>query len=93
MNNIQYTYYSSGTDDADNYLYDINGVVTDFTGNTYTNGYLFKQRVFQPQKLDTPLNLQYTTLKGKISMIEKTDIVGYNQPDYINKVIGLHCNY
>ena len=84
LDKIQYTYYEPGTDDDDNALYDINGIVTDFTGNTYTNGYLFKQRVFQPQKLDTPLNLQYTNFKGKISMIEKTDIVGYKQPDYMS---------
>ncbi len=84
LDKIQYTYYEPGTDDDDNALYDINGNVTDFAGNTYTNGYLFKQRVFQPQILDVPLNLQYATFKGKISMIEKTNIIGYEQPDRLS---------
>ncbi len=84
LDRIQYSYYSPGTDDDDNALYNIKGSVNDFSGNAYTNGYLFKQRVFQPQVLDVPLNSQYSNLKGKISMIEKTDIIGFSTPDYLS---------
>ncbi len=81
LDKIQYKYYESGTDDSDNSIYKINGRITDFSGKEYTNGYMFKQRVFQPQKLDVPLNGQYSEFNGNIAMIEKINIVGLQQPD------------
>ena len=80
--NLQYTKFDNQGKD-DNQFYVINGTVTTFLGETYDKGILFKQRVFMPRTLAYDLNASYTRLKGRISMIEKIDILGLSQSDYM----------
>lgn len=60
-------------------LYKINGTVTDFAGDSYTDGILFKNYGWEDciQTVDYPLNMGYSTLKGNIAAIKEVAIKGY----------------
>ncbi|MBU3189784.1 copper amine oxidase N-terminal domain-containing protein [Clostridium bowmanii] len=74
LDRIQYSDYLPGS--QENSIHNIKGTVTDYVGNDYHNGYLFTGRVFNIQTVEIPINMQYTTLKGKFSQIEKAEIIG-----------------
>ena len=82
-----------------NTLYKINGTITDYLNNTYTNGMLFytsTTTVFTTPrfiendkdkaqvKIDYPLNSIYNTLSGKIILPKTIDSIGLDVSDEYN---------
>ncbi len=79
LDRIQYNDYKKGT--SGNFMRVINGTVTDYNENVYTNGILFGNSSVINDDSDGagtiiayPLNSQYSTLKGKIFLPKSYDI-------------------
>ena len=82
LDKIQYNDYKEGYDDS--WLNIINGTVTDFNGNNYTNGLLLYNRksngIIEDDideanlSVSYPLNSQYSSMTGKIVLPKKYDI-------------------
>lgn len=66
LDKIQYTDYREN--DPDSWMNIINGTVTDYLGNTYTNGLLFYREWDNTIVVEYPLNGQYSNLCGKIAL-------------------------
>lgn len=97
LDRIQYSDFIKANDR--NTLYKINGTVTDYLNNTYTNGMLFytsTTTVFTTPrfidgdkdeaqvKIDYPLNSLYKILLGKIVLPKSIDSVGIDKSDNYN---------
>ncbi len=90
LDRIQYTTFDK-TNNATNTLYKINGSITDYIGNTYTNGMLFytyTQSLFQVPnaiendsdeaqiKIDYPLNSIYSRFCGNVVLPKTINSIG-----------------
>lgn len=84
LDRIQYNDFKRGNDYSDTTINIINGTITDYNGNTYTNGVLLHS-VADWDKVENdkdeaniivsyPLNSQYTSLKGKIVLPKMYDL-------------------
>ena len=89
LDRIQYNDYKEGDSDDDFSV--INGTVTDYNGNIYTNGLIFyNDSSYSVVKDDMdkanilisyPLNSQYKTLKGKIVLPKKYNLTTWGERD------------
>lgn len=88
LDKIQYNDYKEGDNRNDFAI--INGTVTDYNNNTYTNGLLFSEDYKSAIKDDSdnahilisyPLNSQYNNFKGKIVLPKAYDIATWNKND------------
>ena len=77
LDKIQYSNYEliDNKDDRVKF-YRIDGHITDFNGNSYTNGLIFSGFNGGGHKITFPLNLQYSTLKGTVVIPEKAETLG-----------------
>lgn len=80
LHKLQPTVYSNkdynGEEQPDNKYFIINGKVTSFLGDTYTDGIMFKRAVRTSTYIEYNLSGEYTKLTGKVSMIESGSILG-----------------
>ena len=74
LDKIQYSNYEliDNKDDRVKF-YRIDGYITDFNGNSYTNGLIFSGFNGGGHKITFPLNLQYSILKGTVVIPEKAE--------------------
>lgn len=88
LDKIQYNDYKEGKDRSDFAV--INGSVTDYNNNTYTNGLLFRTETgltiaedpdYAQILIAYPLNSQYRNLKGKIVLPKSYDIASWGKRD------------
>ena len=91
LDKIQYTDFKSGYDR--NRFYKINGNITDYTNNTYTNGILlYDEYIYTIENdkddahilIDYPLNSQYKELCGKIVLPKNVNIAGFTKENIDN---------
>ena len=90
LDRIQYNDYKEQNRNSDMAI--INGTVTDFNQNIYTNGILFWNRSYDSYKIEEetdnvqitvsyPLNSQYKKFNGKIVLPKKFNIATWNEKD------------
>lgn len=89
LDKIQYNDYKEGGDNSDFAV--INGTVTDYNNNTYTNGLLFFRQSYNigisddsddaQLSISYPLNSQYNNFKGKIVLPKAYDIATWDKND------------
>lgn len=91
LDRIQYSYFASGYER--NKFYKINGTITDYLKNDYTNGILLYDEYTYPVEedkdgahivIDYPLNSEYQKLNGKIVLPKKVDIAGSKEDNIDN---------
>ena len=81
LDKLQYVDYREGN--KRNSMEIINGTITDFNGNTYTNGLLFEMGYHSGYscEVDYPLNGQYSNLTGTIVLPKTINITTKNNKD------------
>lgn len=102
LDKVQYIDYRE--DDGANNLEIINGTVTDYKGNIYTNVLFFTLYEGEKTEIDYPLNRQYSTLTGTIILpksvntnissydnlgVSETDVVIYDNGQEIFRINGV----
>ena len=75
--NLQHTRFT--VERGQNVFFKINGEVTSFLNETYTNGLLFKFERYGGANLEYSLNKTYSRLTGKISMIKAGNVLGLGE--------------
>ena len=90
LSKIQYNDYKEQNGNSDMCI--INGTITDFNQNTYTNGILFWNNSYDNYRIENesdnvqltvsyPLNSQYKTLGGKIVIPKSYDLSAWGKKD------------